>query len=810
MELGRRVASWGRWRALALATVFALGVAAAVIGPAAARSLGDRGGATTTTTATPAARAALLPDDPVASTIAPVCGDQDGSEPLVFDCSQFTPAVDQRYYQVPGAGPVTVDFDYVYKDALCDNQLAVFRVDDASGSIGGVLPGDPAWPAAVAGRAQVVFGSGSSPFTPDVDLTFQGGDLLGLRFTGCGTFYYSYEQANPDGFDHLLAFRNVAGQPYQFAWEDTFGGGDHDFNDLIANVSVGGGVVLPAGSYVALGDSYSSGEGNPPFFDGTDGPSDYCHRSPFAYPILLGLRYGSLPLFYACSGATTQNIENISKDGEPPQFLEPGVDSSARLLTMTIGGNDAGFSSVLTACIEQKLKADAYNDLIGPIAAHFFGHDPSCAHSGSFTSSVDADIENIFWLVKLTERGLLSKTDATKTSIIVADYPYLFPATSDERSCLSLSLILTDDDMTWMNSEGDHLDGVLQEAAAEAGVNFVDVRNAFLGHAVCGSGGSWLNGISIASGSGNCTWSLLGVCWIPGGLPIIGSFHPNASGHADGYAASIASYIDSATVRTANGLPANPPPTPDPPSTPAPSAAAFGELTVQPVTPNSADCEGTYQAGQLLLVSGDGFAPGASVQVVVSAGGLPPSGERVLTTLTADPAGHVDGEVRIPLTATGFGPIGATAGMLFLDALGAGATADYQDDIAMTGLAPHDSSCGAVDPLPFDGFFPPVANPPKVNQAQPGRAVPVKFSVAGADGTIDDVLAAGYPQSTPVSCTAPGAPVSGDPTASSGAGSSGGQYNYLWKTDRTWSGCRALIVKLVDGSYHRAFFDFGP
>jgi hypothetical protein len=30
-----------------------------------------------------------------------------------------------------------------------------------------------------------------------------------------------------------------------------------------------------------------------------------------------------------------------------------------------------------------------------------------------------------------------------------------------------------------------------------------------------------------------------------------------------------------------------------------------------------------------------------------------------------------------------------------------------------------------------------------------------------------------------------------------------------WKTDKSWRGCRALVVKLVDGSYHRAVFDFG-
>jgi hypothetical protein len=129
----------------------------------------------------------------------------------------------------------------------------------------------------------------------------------------------------------------------------------------------------------------------------------------------------------------------------------------------------------------------------------------------------------------------------------------------------------------------------------------------------------------------------------------------------------------------------------------------------------------------------------------------------------------------------------------------------------MAGLAPHSSNCGTVEPLPFDGFTPPVANPPEVNTANPGRAVPVKFSIPGSNGTLASVFAAGYPQSAPVSCTTPETPTSGDPTDSVGSESPtpGDKYNYVWKTDRGWRGCRALIVKLVDGTYHRALFDFG-
>ena len=120
-------------------------------------------------------------------------------------------------------------------------------------------------------------------------------------------------------------------------------------------------------NYIALGDSYSSGEGNPPFLAGTDGPNDYCHRSPQAYSEVLGSLFGIAPRFYACSGAVTSDITSTFHDTEPPQLTQPGTDSSADLVTMTIGGNDAGFADVLQACIAQKLKADVFNAAIGPV-----------------------------------------------------------------------------------------------------------------------------------------------------------------------------------------------------------------------------------------------------------------------------------------------------------------------------------------------------------------------------------------------------------------------------------------------------------
>ena len=112
----------------------------------------------------------------------------------------------------------------------------------------------------------------------------------------------------------------------------------------------------------------------------------------------------------------------------------------------------------------------------------------------------------------------------------------------------------------------------------------------------------------------------------------------------------------------------------------------------------------------------------------------------------------------------------------------------------------------------WTGFFPPVDNPPMVNSAKAGSAVPVKFSLGGDKGS--NVFAPGYPQSVQVACDT-GA-VLGDAKQISSPGASGlsyssgnDQYNLVWKTEKPWAGtCRRLTVKLVDGMSYTASFKF--
>ena len=362
-----------------------------------------------------------------------------------------------------------------------------------------------------------------------------------------------------------------------------------------------------------------------------------------------------------------------------------------------------------------------------------------------------------------------------------------------------LAPILTTEDQNFLNSAADRLDHTLQTAAAQAGVNFVDVRSRFAGHAVCGSAGAWINGISFASGNGGS------------GLPIVGSFHPNAQGHAYGYAAAFEHYIDNAPRRTPEGFPANPAPLPDPPASPSYGADAIMALTATPVATPSPACEGTVQAGQELDLTASGFFPGTTVTVYVTSPGQR-SLEQKVASVSADSAGAIDTPIRVPLTATGFVQQSAIARLIGLDAIGLGPDGKtHADALTIAGLAPHGSECGTVERLPFDGFQPPVSAPPAINPVQPGRTIPVKFTIAGSNATLPDVLAAGYPQSAPVSCTEPDMTLtSGDPTnqTSSGTPAPSDNYNYTWQTDRSWSGCRELIVRLVDGSYHRALFKF--
>ena len=109
----------------------------------------------------------------------------------------------------------------------------------------------------------------------------------------------------------------------------------------------------------------------------------------------------------------------------------------------------------------------------------------------------------------------------------------------------------------------------------------------------------------------------------------------------------------------------------------------------------------------------------------------------------------------------------------------------------------------------FAGFFQPIDNG-MVNVAKAGSAIPVKFTLGGDQGL--GVLAAGYPRSVQVACVASDPVDAIEETDTAGASSlsfADGQYHYVWKTEKGWSGtCRQFVVKLRDNTLHHATFRF--
>jgi len=128
---------------------------------------------------------------------------------------------------------------------------------------------------------------------------------------------------------------------------------------------------------VALGDSYMSGEGADIYYSeevdkGQEGKKNHCNRAPTAWAAMAGRtrRLFDSVAFLACSGARTFNVRHERpppKDGgkPEPQYNEPGtqldqVDSlknrlgvgfDPSLVVVSLGGNDAGFSTIGMMCL---------------------------------------------------------------------------------------------------------------------------------------------------------------------------------------------------------------------------------------------------------------------------------------------------------------------------------------------------------------------------------------------------------------------------------------------------------------------------
>lgn len=230
--------------------------------------------------------------------------------------------------------------------------------------------------------------------------------------------------------------------------------------------------------YVALGDSYSSGTGTRTYYDSG------CQKSVHSYPYLLRNAHPDWTFVHAaCAGAKTGNIIG----GQAAS-----VTADTNWVSYTIGGNDAGFSSVITECAQP-----------------------------GWWSNCNGAVDNAQSYINNTLPGRLDqvnnaiKSRAPNAKVVVLDYPRLFNGTD-----CNAGTFFSGSEMTRLNQTADLLRTRISQAASRGGANFLfrDVIPPFIGHAVCAGGGGssteWINGLSN---------------------PIGESYHPKKTGHSSGY-----------------------------------------------------------------------------------------------------------------------------------------------------------------------------------------------------------------------------------------------------------------------------------
>jgi hypothetical protein len=112
----------------------------------------------------------------------------------------------------------------------------------------------------------------------------------------------------------------------------------------------------------------------------------------------------------------------------------------------------------------------------------------------------------------------------------------------------------------------------------------------------------------------------------------------------------------------------------------------------------------------------------------------------------------------------------------------------------------------------FTGFFAPVDNPPTLNVAKAGSAIPVKFSLGLNAGL--SIIQPGYPLVQAIACDTSVPQDAIDQTVTANASglqydATSNQYSYVWKTQSSWSGtCKQFVLRLTDGTQHIANFKF--
>lgn len=161
------------------------------------------------------------------------------------------------------------------------------------------------------------------------------------------------------------------------------------------------------------------------------------------------------------------------------------LDDDVSLVTMSVGGNDLGFATIVEDCI---INGESGVPILD-----------SC--QDKHADRIDERLDDLHDELVDTYDAIQDR--AGNARVVIVGYPELFA--QDPRD--SISNVLYAEDQEWMNEQAGELNDMLRSAAREAGVEFVDPTQAFRGHGI-GSDDPWINDLIVQLGrqrDGSCT-----------------------------------------------------------------------------------------------------------------------------------------------------------------------------------------------------------------------------------------------------------------------------------------------------------------
>jgi lysophospholipase L1-like esterase len=260
--------------------------------------------------------------------------------------------------------------------------------------------------------------------------------------------------------------------------------------------------TIPDSDYLGLGDSYASGEGAFSYLAGTDNKDNKCHLSSLTYSFLVGIDLNlNSTHSVACSGAKVANVGNYAEEAQYDISKKPAdafsdywipgykpqldfiIDNRPDLVTISMGGNDIGFSEIIKRCI---ISGDTcfstYEERLGLVK--------------NINSKFEA-LANMYIQLKVEA--------APGARIYVIGYPQI---AKPDGNC-GLNVRLNNDEIKFGEGLIGYLNYAIEQATRKAGVLYVDAEDAFGESTLCGNNSSLSPAINGLTAGGDI-FSIIG------------------------------------------------------------------------------------------------------------------------------------------------------------------------------------------------------------------------------------------------------------------------------------------------------------